>query len=309
MHVLRALHGRHGRPLPQLRRRTATEAPAQNVNYRHAYHAGNFADVVKHVALVAILLHLRKKDKPFRVIDTHAGRGIYDLDSEAAQRTGEAAGGIARLSDLAGASLPPALATYLEIIQAMGVTRYPGSPLIAAELLRDNDKLIAIEKHPEDEAVLAQTLARFKNAKSACADGYARLAALLPPPERRGLVLVDPPFEAENEFVQLAQALAGARKRFATGIMLVWYPIKSTAASDAFAGEVLGGGSQEVARITIDIGRAAKDDKERLSAAGLLIVNPPYGFVDEMQACAEILAPRLGRTAPAKIAVTDLGSG
>lgn len=279
------------------------------MNYRHAYHAGNFADVVKHAALVAILLHLRKKDKPFRVIDTHAGRGVYDLDSEAAQRTGEAAGGIARLADLSGASLPPAMATYLDIAGRVGAARYPGSPLIAAQLLRQNDKLIAIEKHPEDEAALAQTLAPFKNAKSICADGYARLAALLPPPERRGLVLIDPPFEAENEFVQLAQALAGARKRFATGITLVWYPVKSTAASDAFAGEVLAGGSQEVARITIDIGREAKSDKDRLSAAGLLVINPPYGFVEEMRAAASLLAPRLGRTAPAKIAVTDLGSG
>lgn len=292
--------------MPQLRRRSATKAAAQTVNYRHAFHAGNFADVVKHVALVAILLHLRKKDKPFRVIDTHAGRGIYDLESEAAQRTGEAGGGIARLADLSGASLPSALATYLDIVRATGAAHYPGSPLIAAELLRANDKLIAIEKHPEDEAVLAQTLARFKNAKSACADGYARLAALLPPPERRGLVLIDPPFEAENEFALLVQALAGARKRFATGIYLVWYPVKSTAASDAFAGEVLAGGAQEIARITIDIGRDAKGDKDRLSAAGLLVINPPYGFVEEMQASAEILAPRLGWTdgRPAKIAIT-----
>ena len=279
------------------------------MNYRHAFHAGNFADVVKHVALVAILLHLRKKDKPFRVIDTHAGRGIYDLDSEAAQRTGEAAGGIARLADLSGALLPPALATYLDIVRATGAARYPGSPLIAAQLLRENDKLIAIEKHPEDEAVLAHALARFKNAKSASADGYTRLAALLPPPERRGLVLIDPPFEAEDEFAQLAQALAGVRKRFATGITLVWHPVKSKAASDAFAGEVLAGGAQEIARVTIDIGREAKGDKDRLSAAGLLVVNPPYGFVEEMQAAAEILAPRLGRDGPAKISVTDLGSG
>jgi len=278
------------------------------VNYRHAFHAGNFADVVKHVALVAILLHLRKKEKPFRVIDTHAGRGIYDLAGEAAQRTGEAAGGIARLTDLAGAALPVALATYLEIVRGAGAAHYPGSPLIAAQLLRGSDKLTAIEKHPEDEAALAQALARFKSAKPACADGYARLAALLPPPERRGLVLIDPPFEAEDEFAQLARALAGARKRFATGIYLVWYPVKSTADSDAFAGEVLGGGSQDVARITVDIGRRAKDDKDRLSAAGLLIINPPFGFVAEMRACGEILAPRLGTKGSAKISVSDLGT-
>lgn len=272
------------------------------MNYRHAFHAGNFADVIKHVALVAILLHLRKKEKPFRVIDTHAGRGLYDLGSEAALRTGEAAQGIARLDDLAG-SLPPALATYLDIVRSTDAAHYPGSPLIAAKLLRKDDKLIAIEKHEEDEAALAAALAPYKNAKSASADGYVRLSALLPPPERRGLVLIDPPFEAEDEFGQLANALAAARKRFATGIYLVWYPIKSTAASDALAGEVLGGGSQEVARITIDIGRASKDGKDRLSAAGLLVVNPPYGFIEEMQAAASILAPRLGHDDPAKVAV------
>lgn len=274
------------------------------MNYRHAFHAGNFADVVKHVALVAILQHLRKKDKPFRVIDTHAGRGLYDLESEASVRTGEAAGGIARLDDVANA--PPSLSAYLDIVRKTGVGRYPGSPLIAAQLLRESDKLIAIERHADDEHALASSLARFKNAKCFCADGYQRLAALLPPPERRGLVLIDPPYEDADEFVRLAGALAAARKRFATGVYLAWYPIKSAAVSDAFSGEVLVDGSEEVLRITIDIGRANSSDKERLSAAGLLVVNPPYGFAEEMQAAAKILAPRLGRDAPAQISVASL---
>jgi len=279
------------------------------MNYRHAYHAGNFADVVKHVALVAILLHLRKKDKAFRVIDTHAGAGLYDLGGDAATRTGEAAEGIAKLSDLTGASFPLALSTYLDIVRNTGPGRYPGSPLIAAQLLRATDKLMAIEKHPEEEGALASALAPFKNAKAVAADGYARLAALLPPPERRGLVLIDPPFEAEDEFAMIAEALASARKRFATGVYLIWYPIKSQAASDALAGEIRAGGPQDVARITIDIGRDAKADKDRLSAAGLLIVNPPFGFVEEMRAAAEVLALRLGRPdrGPARIAVTGPG--
>jgi 23S rRNA (adenine2030-N6)-methyltransferase len=274
------------------------------VNYRHAFHAGNFADVVKHVALVAILLHLRKKDKPFRVIDTHAGRGLYDLESEASVRTGEAAGGIAQLGDISGG--PAALSTYLGIVRDAGTARYPGSPLIAAQLLREDDKLIAIERHADDEQELRSSIARFKNAKSFCADGYQRLAALLPPPERRGLVLIDPPYEAADEFERVADALAAARKRFATGIYLVWYPIKSVAASDALSGEVLADGSEDVLRITIDVGRAGRDDKDRLSAAGLLVINPPYGFAEEMGAAAEILGPRLGRHVPAKISVARL---
>ena len=276
------------------------------MNYRHAFHAGNFADVIKHVALVAVLLHLRKKEKPFRVIDTHAGAGLYDLAGEAAQRTGEAAGGIARLEDLTGENLPPALSTFLDVVHKTDEGHYPGSPLIVARLLRENDKLIAIERHEEEEAKLASVLAPFRNAKVACADGYARLAALLPPPERRGLVLIDPPYEAEDEFQRLAAALAAARKRFATGIYVIWYPIKSQAASDALSGEVLAGGTEDVLRITIDVGRArSTDGKERLSAAGLLVVNPPYGMVDEMRAAAAILAPRLG---PARILVAPLNA-
>jgi 23S rRNA (adenine2030-N6)-methyltransferase len=276
------------------------------VNYRHAFHAGNFADVVKHVALVAVLLHLRKKEKPFRVIDTHAGAGLYDLTGEASQRTGEAGGGIARLMGIAGEGLPSALSTFLDVVRKTEEGHYPGSPLIVAQLLREKDTLIAVERHEEEEAKLASVLAPFRNAKAVCADGYARLAALLPPPERRGLVLIDPPYEAEDEFQRLAAALAAARKRFATGIYLAWYPIKSRAASDALSGEVLAGGAEDILRVTIDVGRAGDaDGKERLSAAGLLVVNPPYGMADEMRSAASILAPRLG---PAKILVTSLNA-
>jgi 23S rRNA (adenine2030-N6)-methyltransferase len=302
------MRGGDGWALPQLRRRIVAAAPAQDVNYRHAYHAGNFADVIKHVALTGILLHLKKKEKPFRVIDTHAGRGIYDLESEAAARTGEAANGIARLADLAvDAALPAALASYLDIVRRCGTGLYPGSPVIAAELLREGDRLFAIERHPDDAKVLGRTLARFKNAKAECADGYARLNALLPPPERRGLVVIDPPYEADDEFARVAAALASARQRFATGICLVWYPVKSAAASDALAGEVMAGGTQDVLRIIIDVGAGAAnaDGKERLASAGMLIVHPPYGFADEMQAAAAILAPRLGRSA-AKAATIDV---
>lgn len=277
------------------------------MNYRHAFHAGNFADVVKHVALVGALLHLRKKDKPFRVIDSHAGRGLYDLTGGEAVRTGEAAEGIGRLAVLSGAAgLPAALAAYLDIVAACGPGRYPGSPLIAAHLLRPGDRLIAIERHAEDEPALAAALAPFENAKASLADGYARLPALLPPPERRGLVLIDPPYEAEDEFARAAALLAAARRRFATGIYLLWYPLKSRAASDALSGEVLAGGGEAVLRIVVDVGAPAKTDKERLPAAGLLVVNPPYGFAEEMAAAARRLAPLLGRGAPARIDIRAL---
>src|SRR6185312_17179965 len=169
------------------------------MNYRHAYHAGNFADVVKHIALTGVLLHLRKKETPFAVIDSHAGRGLYDLSGTEAKRTGEAASGIEKLRGLKGEG---ALGRYLEIAGESDL--YPGSPVIAAKLLRPQDRLVAIEKHPQEFASLRQALAPWRKARAVEGDGAAKLPALLPPAERRGLVLIDPPFEAADEFDALA---------------------------------------------------------------------------------------------------------
>jgi 23S rRNA (adenine2030-N6)-methyltransferase len=259
------------------------------LNYRHGYHAGNFADVVKHVALVAILIRLKKKDAAFSVIDSHAGRGRYDLAGGEAVRTGEAQGGIARLSDL-GTETPDALSGYLSLVKDAGDNAYPGSPLIAAKLLRSQDRLTAIEKHPEEFTILKEVLAPFRNAVAEHADGYVRVSKLLPPPSRRGLVLMDPPFESPEEFSDLARAVREGVRKFATGIYLIWYPIKSEAEAKAFGGEVLAGGIAKA--MTIEIKVAAAEGK--LSRAGLLVINPPYGFAAEMQAAARLLAPRLG---------------
>ncbi len=264
------------------------------MNYRHAFHAGNFADVVKHLALVAILLHLRRKDAPFAVIDSHAGRGSYDLSGEASVRTGEAANGIGRLGDLAGEG---ALDAYLRL--ARGTAAYPGSPLIAASLLRPRDRLVAIEKHPDEAVALKAVLAGFRNARAQEGDGYARLAALLPPPERRGLVLIDPPFEAPDEFAAAAQVLQASLKRFATGIYLLWFPIKSGAAADAFGGEIVNAGARTALRIDIAIAASHNEPgtKERLTAAGLIVVNPPHGFALQMRAALAQVTPLLGQGA------------
>lgn len=261
------------------------------MNYRHEYHAGNFADVVKHTALVAILLHLRKKDTPFAVIDTHAGAGVYRLSGERAARTGEAESGIGRLVDVSDG--PSALRTYLECARDAGAGNYPGSPSIALRLLRPIDRLIAIEKHPEDFATLAKTLAPYARVRAVEADGYKQLRALLPPQERRGLVLIDPPFESDSEFADAARAIADMQRRFATGIALVWFPLKSQHDADAFSGEVLGAGVRKLLRVDIDV--APQDKGERLTAAGLAVVNPPYGFAAEMRAALAVLAPLLGR--------------
>jgi 23S rRNA (adenine2030-N6)-methyltransferase len=258
------------------------------VNYRHGYHAGNFADVVKHVALVAVLQHLRKKETAFAVIDSHAGRGLYDLSGIEAAKTGEAQNGIARLRGLTG-EMPPALATYLAIVAESGTDKYPGSPLIAAKLLRPQDRLTAIEKHPEEAAALKGVLSPFANAAVESADGYSRMVKLLPPPARRGVILVDPPFEAPDEFTALANRMRAAHRRFATGIFLIWYPIKTQSVADSFTGEALSGGADRA--LTIEIAMAAEPG--RLGKAGLLVINPPYGFRGEMAAALVLAAPLL----------------
>jgi 23S rRNA (adenine2030-N6)-methyltransferase len=256
------------------------------MNYRHGYHAGNFADVVKHIALVAVLQHLKKKDAAFAVVDSHGGRGAYDLSGEQSARTGEAGKGIARLTDLSG-DMPEALSTYLSLVK--GGSLYPGSPLIAARLLRPQDRLTAIEKHPEEFAALKETLAPFRNAMAEQGNGYARAVRLLPPPSRRGLVLIDPPFESPDDFSDLARTLREAYRKFATGTYLAWYPVKSQAEADAFAGEVLAGGMTKV--IIVDASIAAAEGK--LGRAGLLVINPPYGLDAILQASAALVAPRL----------------
>ena len=279
------------------------------MNYRHGYHAGNFADVVKHVALVAILLHLRKKEAAFSAIDSHAGRGCYDLASDQSAKTGEAEAGIVRLKDLSDAQ-PEALSTYLSLVKETGASAqagattkevYPGSPLIAAALLRPQDRLTAIEKHPEEFAGLKQALAPYRNAACENADGYARTVKLLPPPSRRGVILIDPPFESPDEFSVLALTVREAVRKFATGIYLLWYPIKSRPEADAFTAEVLAGGVAKA--LTVEIQVTAAEGK--LNRAGLLVINPPYGFDTAMEACAAVIAPPL----EAKITTRWLAEG
>jgi 23S rRNA (adenine2030-N6)-methyltransferase len=267
------------------------------MNYRHAFHAGNFADVVKHLALVCVLAHLKRKEAPFVVIDTHAGSGLYDLAGEEASRSGEAAAGIGRLLDLTDG--PETLKAYLELVRAPGKDRYPGSPLIAARLLRRQDRLVAIEKHPEDATALESVLAPYGRARVFHADGYARLMTLLPPPERRGLILIDPPYESNDESFLAARALAEAHRRFATGIFMIWFPIKSAPAADAFCGEVRLVGSRKLLRVDV----AVDGEPDKLNTAGLLIINPPYGFAAEMKSVFKPIASRLGRNADARLRV------
>ncbi|HWD48768.1 MAG TPA: 23S rRNA (adenine(2030)-N(6))-methyltransferase RlmJ [Rhizomicrobium sp.] len=266
------------------------------MNYRHIFHAGNFADVVKHLALVSAIAHLKKKDRGFVVIDTHGGRGLYNLESHEASRTKESETGIEMLAKLSDET--PLIAEYLKLARAFGETRYPGSPLIAAQLLREQDRLVAIEKHDEEARELSRVLKPYERARVFEGDGYERLVALMPPQERRGLVLIDPPYEEPNEFGNAAKALGEAYRRFATGIYLLWFPIKSKADANAFIGEVLGAGMAKALRIDIDIGaiESKRADSERMHRAGLLVINPPFGLDTEMREAARVIQPALSAT-------------
>jgi 23S rRNA (adenine2030-N6)-methyltransferase len=270
------------------------------MNYRHAFHAGNFADVVKHAVLARILVHLGRKDQPFRVIDTHAGAGLYDLSSETAMRTGEWRDGIARLREGAlDADLSGWLAPYLSAVAAADRTGcgriYPGSPLIALSLMRPVDRLIACECEPDAAAALAANLRHDRRAKAIAMDGWMALNAYVPPKERRGVVVIDPPFERRDEFERSAAALAAAWRKWPTGVYLLWYPIKDRQGPQALAQSLLAADIPAILRVEIDTGRRAADG--RLRSAGILIVNPPWRMADELADALPALAVILGADA------------
>lgn len=290
-----------GRP----RRFTAAARPRQAlaVNYRHAFHAGNFADVMKHALLVRILLHLRKKPAPFRVVDTHAGIGWYDSAGPEALRTGEWRDGIGRLAAPFGPDVEALLAPYREVVERVrtrrGVDAYPGSPAIARELLRRDDRAIFVEKHPADAALLAERFGAGPATKVLALDGWTALGSLLPPKERRGLVLIDPPFEEPGELARSVGRLARAVRRWPTGIFAFWYPIKDEAAADAFASELGAAVAAETLRLELLVDRpddpARPDDPSRLNGSGLLVVNPPWRLAQDADLLLPALAERLSR--------------
>lgn len=263
------------------------------MNYRHIYHAGNFADVVKHLCLVLVLESLRGKDKPFFTLDTHAGIGLYDLTSEQAQKTKEYEGGIGKL--WTASDLPPVFDGYMRAVRACNgdgaLRRYPGSPLIVRALLRPQDRLVANELHPEDAASLRKSLVRDAGLRIESRDGYECLRALLPPPERRGLVLIDPPFEEPDEFGRLLRGLADGHKRFATGIYMLWYPVKNRAETAAFHAALKRSGIPKIT--AAEFYRRPPDDPAVFSGTGLVLVNPPFGLAEKLEQALPYLVSAL----------------
>ena len=257
------------------------------MNYRHAFHAGNFADCMKHALLVALLRAMARKPAPFFVLDTHAGTGHYDLGADQARRTNEAANGIFRLLD----NPPEALADYVAVVKGLGL--YPGSPEIVRDLLRPGDSLACCELHPEDHAALRSLFRRDAQVAVHRRDAWEAVKALLPPKQRRGLVLIDPPYENPEEFARAGEGLTLAHRRFPTGVFAVWYPVKHRAPIRAFFDTLP---MRDIVALELLIREPL--DPARLNGCGLLIVNPPYQFEAEAEPILDALLLRLGHREP-----------
>ncbi len=268
------------------------------MNYRHAFHAGSFADVFKHAVLCRILAHLRSKETAFRVIDTHAGAGLYDLTGPEAARSGEWKDGIARLL---AAELPKPVAEllqpYLDVLRVLNergeIKLYPGSPALVGAWLRPQDKLTACELHRGTFKALSRTLRRDIRIKTLEIDGWTALKAYVPPKERRGLVLVDPPFERDDEFHNLVESFAAAHRKWPTGIYALWYPIKGRSGPDALAKRLRRLAIPKILRAELIV--SPLSDPARLNGSGLILVNPPWTLESELKILLLALAAILGR--------------
>lgn len=269
------------------------------MNYRHAYHAGNFADVVKHIIVTRVIAYMQRKDAGFALIDTHAGIGRYDLSGEQAQRTGEWRGGIGQLLaniDTAPADVAVLLDDYVRIVTGFNpegaLKTYPGSPRVAHRMRRAQDRIAAIELHETDFKHLKREFAGAHGIKVFHLDGWTGLKAQLPPKERRGVVLIDPPFESRDEFSHIAASTDQALKRFATGTYCLWYPLKNRAAVADFKSQLI---ALEVPHLIAEltIKPPARDDTPGLFGTGMVIINPPYVLEAELKTIFGWLTPVL----------------
>ena len=266
------------------------------MNYRHAYHAGNHADVLKHAVLARLMEHLKKKDKPFRVIDAHAGIGLYDLAGLEAGKTGEWEGGIGKLAEPFNAEIEALLAPYRAVIAALnpdgGLRYYPGSPELSLRLMRPNDRLIANELHPQDAVALERQYLHDPRCDVTAMDAETCLKAKLPPPERRGVILVDPPYELKTEAEKTVRMLEQGVRRFAQGVFVVWYPMKA----DQTAETVLTGAREIDLPGTLKVQMRVREAFKGggLAGSGLVILNAPWKLDAELRQLVPALAQRLG---------------
>ncbi len=264
------------------------------MNYRHAFHVGNHADIVKHATLALVLAHLRRKATPFAVMDTHGGRGLYALDGEEAQRSPEWRDGVGRLWDWAEA--PGDLTPLMDAIGAVNahatLTAYPGSPLQALAGMRAEDRLVACELHPEEAGALRRRLSHDPRAQVHERDGFEAMGALLPPPERRGLILIDPPYEDRDlDMARTIKALKLALTRFGYGTYIWWRPLKDLREIEQADGELLSGRIVKALRADLAVDKVTPEG--RLVASSVLVINPPYTLEDQLRALLPALSARL----------------
>jgi 23S rRNA (adenine2030-N6)-methyltransferase len=275
------------------------------MNYRHAYHAGNFADVLKHAVMVWIVRYLQQKEAPLALIDTHAGPGLYDLTSAPAQKTLEARDGILRLADRA--DLPQALKPYMDLVQAANgggaITKYPGSAALMTSLARNTDRIVACELHPADAAALREALGETSKRRIIAADGYRTLLSLVPPPEKRGLVLIDPPFEQTEEFEHLARNFIAAHRKYPSGVYVLWFPIKDVGEVSRLKAELENSAIKRLTLLTLDVSRS-----EGLGACGLIVCNAPFTLANEWRPALEWLSTTLSQGPGPSFQIDNLSS-
>lgn len=281
------------------------------MNYRHAFHAGNFGDVLKHVVLLELLQALHRKPNPVHLIDTHAGLGLYDLASDEAQRSGEYRFGVgAVLADPNAAKILPRYWDALKRLNpdlkpgGSGLRRYPGSPWLLQDSVRAGDRVTLCELHPQDAETLKRNIGRDPAVAIHHRDGFEALKALTPPTPRRGLALIDPAFEAKDEFDTLTKAVLLAHQRWATGQLAVWYPIKDQKSIDRWATALAKQLQAETLRIELTV-RPAKDAKQ-MNGSGLIVVNPPWQLAETLTPMLDFLKTRLAREAGAAAKIAHL---
>ncbi len=264
------------------------------LSYQHSYHAGNFADVVKHIILVEVLEYLKSKPKPILCIDTHAGRGGYRLNEAAARKNQEYLGGIARL--LQSKDLPDSFKSYLDIVKnnnpASLLTFYPGSPILTAQLLTEHDRLFCYELHPGEFRNLQQALIPYPKAKALRKDGLSDTLSLLPPGERRGLVLIDPSYELKNDYVRVVEALRAMYRKFSTGCYLLWYPVVNRERNRMLEKTLI---ASDIVNIQLfELGIMPDSTDYGMTACGMIVVNPPWTLKPSLEKTLPWLAACLG---------------
>lgn len=265
------------------------------LSYRHSYHAGNHADVIKHLVEVAILQYLLKKDKPFCYHDTHAGAGLYSLESSHAQKTAEYQTGIGRLFPYQAQLQSPALQHYLQLVQQLNPSGtlqfYPGSPSIARLMLRSTDSIQATELHPTDFPLLQAQFLKRGHCRIEQMDAYAGLKAMLPPLHKRGLILIDPPYELKTEYQDLIKGLQLAYQRFPQATYAIWYPVIERASIEAVLASIAQTGIRN--QLRIEFCPKADSLGFGMTGSGMLVINPPYTLADDMRAALTEISPLL----------------